>query len=90
MHNKPFSRSSRATAMLLALLLTACASAPPRTSMPPAADTSPAIPPLDASARQLPRSESHSAEVRRSLNELLPMPTKPALADSAAKQTTTR
>jgi hypothetical protein len=82
--------SPRRAAMLLAplLLLTACSSAPPRTSTPPAAAASAAIPPLSASAKQLPRSETHSPEVERSLDELLPTPMKPALAASSARPTT--
>jgi hypothetical protein len=50
-HSKPFSPRFAMIAMLPSLLLTACGSAPPRTSTPPAAAPRPAIPPLSASAQ---------------------------------------
>ena len=76
--------------LLLPLLLTACASAPQRTSTPPAAAPSPLIPPLSASARQLPRSQTHSASVAESLDKLLQKPTTPAPVGSSVKPTTNR
>jgi hypothetical protein len=51
--------------------------------------TGPLIPPLPASARQLPRSQTHSADVEQEFNSWLLTPMMPAPAASSASGTTT-
>lgn len=84
---RPNSTRRVLTALLPALLLTACASAPQ--PLPPAVVAPPLIPPLPAQARQT-ESPTHSQRWQTLVDGLLNTPTAPSSPGLPARPATTR